>query len=49
MSAEELKEQVDSAVEQAIVGDADLDEIEHTLKQAQERLEAVRAYQEGDA
>jgi len=47
MSAEQLREQVDNAVEQAIVGDADVDDIETILSEAQERLEAVRVYQEG--
>jgi len=47
MSAEQLREQVDNAVQQAIVGDADLDEVEAVLQDAQQRLDAARAYTEG--
>lgn len=47
MSAEQLREQVDDAVEQAIAGDAELDEIETILRNAQDRLDAVRAYRNG--
>jgi len=49
MSAEQLREQVDDAVEQAIAGDASLDEIDSILQDAQDRLDAVRAYRGGDA
>lgn len=47
MSAEQLREQIDDAVEQAIAGDADVDTIEHILKDAQQRLDAVRAFRSG--
>jgi hypothetical protein len=47
MSTETLREQVDNAVEQAIIGDADLDEIETILDDAQTRLDEVRAFRSG--
>ena len=47
MSTETLREQVDNAVEQAIIGDADLDEIESILADAQGRLDEVRAFRQG--
>ena len=47
MSSEELREQIDEAVERAIVGDADLDEIEGALQNAQDRIDEVRAFREG--
>jgi hypothetical protein len=46
MAAEQLREEIDSAVKAAIVGDADLGEIEQALVDAQQRVEAARAYQE---
>jgi len=44
MSAEELKTKIDNAVEQAIVGEASLDEIDQALDDARERIEEVRAF-----
>ncbi|SEO72916.1 hypothetical protein SAMN05216388_1017126 [Halorientalis persicus] len=44
MSAEELTTQINSAVEQAIVGEASLDEIDQALADARERIEEVRAF-----
>jgi hypothetical protein len=45
--SEELRDQIDQAVAAAIFGDGDLDEIERILADAQDRLDAARAYKEG--
>lgn len=44
MSAEELRERVDEAVEQAVVGDASLDDIDAILADARQRLDEIRAF-----
>lgn len=49
MSAEELRESFNTAIERALVGDADLDAIEAELDRAQERVDEVRVFRgEGD-
>lgn len=47
MSSEQLREQVDDAVEQAVAGDADLDEIETILADAQNRVQEIRVFRNG--
>lgn len=42
MTAEEFREQVTSALEQAVVGDNDLDAIEAVLDDAKDRVDTVR-------
>lgn len=42
MSEEGFREQLDKALESAIAGDADLDEIDGALKDARERVREIR-------
>jgi len=49
VSAEELQDQIDQAIEQAIAGEADLDAIEQVLTEAQASIDEVRAYREGSS
>jgi len=42
MTAEDVREHVDRALETAIASDADLDEVEAILDDAQGRLEEIR-------
>lgn len=44
MSADEAKAKIDSAVEAAIAGDADLAEVDAHLSDARDRLQAIRQY-----
>lgn len=43
MSAEEFRERVDNALETAVAGDADLDDVDLALEDARQRLEEIRA------
>ena len=45
--SEELRDKIDQAVMAAIYGDGDIDEIERILADAQDDLDAARAYKEG--
>lgn len=49
MSKQDVEDLIDKAVQEAIVADVDVDEIEAILHDKMERLDAVRAYQEGSA
>ncbi|WP_435552725.1 hypothetical protein [Natrinema sp. CGMCC1.2065] len=42
MSAEEFRTTLDTALASAIAGDADLDEVEQALEDAQSRIQDVR-------
>lgn len=42
MSAEDVREHVDRALETAVVGDVDLDEVEAILEDAQSRIDELR-------
>ncbi len=42
MTAENVREHVDRALETAVAGDADLDEVEEILEDAQGRIEEIR-------
>lgn len=48
MSDEEFREKLDRALESAIAGDADLDNVDAALKDARERVEEIRVLR-GDA
>jgi hypothetical protein len=48
MSADEFRTTVDTALEAAVAGDADLDDVEAVLADAQARIEQVRTIR-GDA
>lgn len=43
MSGEEFRETLNSALETAVAGDADLDDVEDALTDARDRLREVRA------
>ena len=47
MSKQDVEELIDRAVQEAIAADVDVDEIESILDEKKERLQAVRAFQEG--
>ncbi|MFW5896321.1 MAG: hypothetical protein ACOCUA_02945 [archaeon] len=47
MSSEELREQLDNAVKTAVADGTPVDEIDAALQDAQNRLDAIRAYEEG--
>jgi len=42
MSAEDFRDRLDRALEQAVAGDADLDDVMSALHDAEDRLEQVR-------
>lgn len=44
--AEELKEDIETALKKAVVGDADLDDIEVVLDEAQSRVDALRTMEQ---
>lgn len=44
MTSEDWRAQLNNAVEQAIVGEADLDEIEAELAEAQSQIDEVRTF-----
>jgi hypothetical protein len=43
MSIEDVREHLDRAMDKAIVGDVDLDDVEHELDKRQDRLSELRA------
>jgi hypothetical protein len=47
MGTEQLRDQIDDAIKQALASGVDVDDIEETLQDAQNRLEAVRQFDEG--
>lgn len=49
MSKADVEELIEKAVQEAIVADVDPDEIEAILEDKIDRLDAVRAFQEGAA
>ncbi|WP_323192440.1 hypothetical protein [Halostella sp. PRR32] len=49
MSADEFRATVDSALETAVAGDADLDEVEAVLEDARNRVGEVRTIRGDDA
>lgn len=42
MSGEEFRDKLDSALETAVAGDADLDDVHDALEDAQDRIEQIR-------
>ena len=48
MSKQDVEELIDKAIQEGIVGDVPIDDIEAILDAKKERLDAVRAFEEGE-